>query len=165
MDAEFQVARTGSCTSSEAVPGSPRRFPAAWQACHVRGCTCVSQEGWLVHGPEQICSEHFGRASLSARRLFMSARNRLERIEAGRASEAVFERIVARGRYLQFCGLIETAHDHLDWAWDRIKREVGPSSADQDRPGEWDRPPLAPGAVGCNSSSVADASPSDIVRL
>jgi hypothetical protein len=150
MDAEFQVVQVESrFPSPEARPRSPRWSPAAWNNCHIRECTCGIREGWFAHGPEQICPEHFNLASPSTRRLFMSARNRLERIEAGRASEAVFEGIVARGRYLQFCGLIEAAHDHLDWAWERVKREVGASVADEERPFEGDSPALAPQTGGC----------------
>ena len=136
MDAEFRAARTEHRVrllrpSSE----SSRRLPADWKMCHVRGCACSSSDGWFVHGPEHICPEHLSRASASARQLFTSARNRLEQIERSRASEPVFEGIVARGRYLQFCGLIEAAHDHVDWAWERVKREIDSPDGDRGRPG------------------------------
>jgi hypothetical protein len=71
-----------------------------------------------------LCAEHFLLASVQSRTLLQSAARRLARLQRSWDDDAIFEQIAARGRYLAFCALLETAHHHVDRAWQRVRSEA-----------------------------------------
>jgi hypothetical protein len=92
--------------------------------CCIRGCTRGEAGEIGPRACEGICAEHWLLASAASRRLLRGAEARLEQLQRSWDDEEIFETIVARGRYLQFCVLIEAAHDYVDRARERVKAEI-----------------------------------------
>jgi hypothetical protein len=100
--------------------------------CCVPGCGRGTTHSALQTG-EGLCAEHFLLASVQSRSLLRSAAGRLARLQRSWDDDRVFDDVVARGRYLAFCMLLQTAHDHLDRAWERVRSEVLGATVDPDR--------------------------------
>jgi len=92
--------------------------------CCIPGCPCGQAGESAPQAREGICAEHLLLASAASRRLLRGAEARLERLQRSWDDDEVFEAIVARGRYLQLCTLIEAAHDRVDRARERVKAEI-----------------------------------------
>jgi hypothetical protein len=92
--------------------------------CCVPGCGGGREHVCAQHAGESLCAAHFSLASARSRRLWQSAAMRLAGLQRSWDDERVFEAIVVRGRHLAFCALLETAHDHADRAWRRLRLEV-----------------------------------------
>jgi hypothetical protein len=92
-------------------------------ACCVPGCGGGAHDVPLQTG-QGLCAAHLLLASVESRRLLQSAARRLARLQRSWDDDRVFEEIAARGRYLAFCALLETAHDHVDRAWVQVRSEV-----------------------------------------
>jgi hypothetical protein len=92
--------------------------------CLVPGCSCGLEQDRHALGPEAICQAHFRLASQPTRGLLLNSWKRLERLERCWANDQMFEQIRSRGRYLQFCAVLEAAHAHLNWAWEHLKQEI-----------------------------------------
>jgi hypothetical protein len=92
-------------------------------ACCVPGCGGRAHDVPLQTG-QGLCAAHLLLASVESRRLLQSAARRLARLQRNWDDDRVFEEIAVRGRYLAFCALLETAHDHVDRAWERIRSEI-----------------------------------------
>ncbi len=92
--------------------------------CCLPACPNEGIAGALTDGCEALCEEHFLMASPASRRALGRALTRLHRLEQSWGCEETFQRIVTRGRYLQFCALLEAAHDAVDRAWARVKLEA-----------------------------------------
>ena len=71
-----------------------------------------------------ICSDHLKMASRPALRALAHAKRRVAALERSFADSDTFDRVWKRGRYLQFCGLIESAHDRCDRACRALEREI-----------------------------------------
>ena len=78
---------------------------------------------------EGICSDHLKMASRPALRALAHAKRRVAALERSFADSDTFDRVWKRGRYLQFCGLIESAHDRCDRARIALKREITDAAA------------------------------------
>ena len=129
---------------SGADPVGVERMTIAIKCC-VPGCGESGMHGLPQIG-ERLCHQHFFLASAQSRGLLQSAARRLARLQRSWDDDSVFEEITVRGRYLAFCALLQTAHDHVDRAWDRVSSEV-PGAAD-------DLHPRSPGIAP--SSGVPD---------
>ena len=71
-----------------------------------------------------FCAAHLQLASASSRTLLQSAAKRLLKLQQSWDDETRFNAVVARGRYLAFCMLLQAAHDRLDRASARVAEEV-----------------------------------------
>ncbi len=92
-------------------------------ACCVPGCGGRAHDVPLETG-RGLCAKHLSLASVESRGLLQSAARRLARLRRSWDDERIFEEIAVRGRYLAFCAVLETAHDHVDRAWERVRSEV-----------------------------------------
>ena len=92
--------------------------------CCVPGCGGGTAPDVPPQSGEGLCEAHVLLASVESRRLLQSAARRLTRLQRSWDDDRVFEEITVRGRYLAFCALLETAHDHVDRAWERVRSEV-----------------------------------------
>jgi hypothetical protein len=92
--------------------------------CCVPGCGGGTAPDVPPQSSEGLCEAHVLLASVESRRLLQSAARRLTRLQRSWDDDRVFEEIAVRGRYLAFCALLETAHDHVDRAWERVRSEV-----------------------------------------
>jgi len=92
--------------------------------CCVPNCPHQGVAGLFAHGCEALCEGHYVMASTTSRKALDRARARLRRLQESWDQNETFEKIAARGRYLQFCALLEAAHDRVDRAWARIKLEA-----------------------------------------
>jgi hypothetical protein len=92
--------------------------------CCVPGCfnRCVATCPTLAN--EGICEDHLNLASEGAIRTFNHVCVCLDALEQSFADEDVCARVWARGRYLQFCLLIERAQDRVDTAWRLLKDDI-----------------------------------------
>jgi hypothetical protein len=93
-------------------------------ACCVPGCGGGRAHDFPMQTGEGLCAAHLLLASVGSRRRLQSAARRLARLQRSWGDDRVFEEIVVRGRYLALCALLETAHDHVDRAWERVRSEV-----------------------------------------
>jgi hypothetical protein len=73
---------------------------------------------------ESIAPEHYHLVSQSARRRKLQTQKRLAWLKERWNDEAYFEAVVASGRYLKFCTMIEWASDNDDRASRRIDEEA-----------------------------------------
>jgi hypothetical protein len=92
--------------------------------CCVPGCDGSRAHDVPVQTGPGLCAAHLLLASTQSRGLLQSAARRLARLERSWDDDRAFEEIAVRGRYLAFCALLETAHDHVDRAWERVRSEV-----------------------------------------
>jgi hypothetical protein len=92
--------------------------------CCVPGCGGGTTPDVPLQTGEGLCEAHVLLASIESRRLLQSAARRLARLQRSWDDDRVFEEIAVRGRYLAFCALLETAHDHVDRAWEQVRSEV-----------------------------------------
>ena len=92
--------------------------------CWVPGCGGGTAPDFSPQTGEGLCEAHVLLASIESRRRLQSAARRLARLQRSWDDDRVFEEIAVRGRYLAFCALLETAHDHVDRAWERVRSEV-----------------------------------------
>ena len=92
--------------------------------CCVSGCPHGCAEWCPPVGCEGVCDEHLGLAPEPALRTLRHARRRLDRLERGFADPAVFDQVFARGKYLQFCAVIETAQSRVETAWGAVKQDI-----------------------------------------
>jgi hypothetical protein len=93
-------------------------------ACCVPGCGGGSAHDFPLQTGQGLCAAHLSLAAVESRRLLQSAARRLARLQRSWDDDRIFEEIAVRGRYLAFCALLETAHDHVDRAWERVRSEV-----------------------------------------
>ena len=93
-------------------------------ACCVPGCGGGRAHDFPMQTGEGLCAAHLLLASVGSRGRLQSAARRLARLQRSWGDDRVFEEIVVRGRYLALCALLETAHDHVDRAWERVRSEV-----------------------------------------
>lgn len=93
-------------------------------ACCVPGCGGSRTHDVPLQTGQGPCAEHLLLASVDSRTLLQSAARRLARLQRSWDDDRVFEQIAGRGRYLAFCALLETAHDHVDRARERVRSEV-----------------------------------------
>lgn len=63
-------------------------------------------------------------AGKSALQALTHAKTRADALQRSFADQETFDCAWERGRYLQFCGLIESAHDRCDSAWSTLKAEI-----------------------------------------
>jgi hypothetical protein len=92
--------------------------------CCIPGCPRTAAENHIDHAHHATCAEHLLFASDASRQSLQFSRRRVDRLERSWHHDRTFRQIVARGRYLQLCALIEMAHERVDRAWERIKVEV-----------------------------------------
>jgi hypothetical protein len=93
-------------------------------ACCVPDCGGGRAHDFPLQTGEGVCAAHLLLASVGSRGRLQSAARRLARLQHSWDDDRVFEEIVVRGRYLALCALLETAHDHVDRAWERVRSEV-----------------------------------------
>ena len=93
-------------------------------ACCVPGCGGGRAQDFPLQTGEGLCAAHLLLASVGSRGRLQSAARRLARLRRSWDDERIFEEIAVRGRYLAFCAVLETAHDHVDRAWERVRSEV-----------------------------------------
>jgi hypothetical protein len=98
--------------------------------CCVPGCGHDRAPDFPRCTREGACAEHFSLAAPQARRLLHSAARRLACLQRSWDDEEVFEAIAVRGRYLAFCALLESAHDRVDRAWERVRSEILATAGD-----------------------------------
>ena len=110
-------------------------------ACCVPGCGGRAHDVPLETG-QGLCTAHLSLVSVESRRLLQSAARRLARLQRSWDDERIFEKIAVRGRYLAFCALLETAHDHVDRARERVRSEVLGAAGDL-HPGSPSIAPIA----------------------
>src|SRR2546421_9771865 len=91
--------------------------------CCMPGCLRTVAENPIDHAHHAMCAEHQLLASDASRRLLEVSRSRVDRLARSWHDDRTFSEIVARGRYLQLCALLEMAHERLDRAWERMKAE------------------------------------------
>ena len=92
-------------------------------ACCVPGCGGGKAHDFPPQTGEGLCAAHLLLASVGSRGRLQSAARRLARLQRSWDDDRVFEEIAVRGRYLALCALLETAHDHVDRAWERVRSE------------------------------------------
>jgi hypothetical protein len=99
-------------------------------ACCVPGCDGGRAHDFPLQTGQGLCAAHLSLAAVKSRTLLQSAARRLARLQRGWDDDRVFEEIAGRGRYLAFCALLETAHNHVDRAWERVRSEVLDAAGD-----------------------------------
>jgi len=99
-------------------------------ACCVPGCGGGSAQDFPLQIGHGLCAAHLSLTAVDSRRLLQSAARRLARLQRSWNDDRIFEEIAVRGRYLAFCALLETAHDHVDRAWERVRSEALGAASD-----------------------------------
>ncbi len=92
--------------------------------CCIADCRKPAVEPYASLADEGICADHLKMAGKSAFQALTNAKKCVEALERRFANQAVFDRAWKRGRYLQFCGLIESAHHRCDSAWAALKHDI-----------------------------------------
>src|SRR4029077_21045462 len=117
----------GAGTARACGPAGANRWSRSMNlstACCVTGCGGSRTHDVPLQTGQGPCAEHLLLASVDSRALLQSAARRLARLQRSWDDDRVFEEITGRGRYLAFCALLETAHDHVDRARERVRSEV-----------------------------------------
>jgi hypothetical protein len=92
--------------------------------CRIPGCSNEIAPELSARISDGFCPEHLLLASERSRRLLYAADRRLARLERSWDDQAVFNAIVARGRYLAFCMLLKAAQDRVERTWRDLAAEV-----------------------------------------
>lgn len=84
---------------------------------------------------EFVCDAHYAEAAPARRERLATAQRRLDKLRARWDDDHYFGEILARGRYLKFCALLEWAQENVDRAWSRVMLDVlGAEARGQDAP-------------------------------
>ena len=71
-----------------------------------------------------VCDAHHAMAAPALRRRLAQTQKRLDALRLKWDDDRYFGEVLARGRYLKFCALLEWAHENVDRAWSRLMLDI-----------------------------------------
>jgi hypothetical protein len=73
---------------------------------------------------DSVCAPHWELVSERTKQRVLRSASRLGRLEQLWADLGSFERLVAEGRYLKLCSLLDYAAEQAEASWSRLKLEL-----------------------------------------
>ena len=71
-----------------------------------------------------VCEDHYASAAPALRRRLETTQKRLVALREKWDDDRYFGEVLARGRYLKFCALLEWAQENVDRAWSRMMMDI-----------------------------------------
>jgi hypothetical protein len=89
-------------------------------------CFVLCESSAAIHSGfgEAVCAGHWELASVRTRRRVLRTASRLRRLEQLWTDLGSFEKLVAEGRYLKLCTLLDYAAEQAEVSWSRLKLEL-----------------------------------------
>jgi hypothetical protein len=93
------------------------------RVCCIVGCSrpCCSGD---MHPDEAVCAEHLEAASPAVLNRLKVASRRRGKVESYWRTDALYESVIASGRYLKLCDTTRGVSDQAESAWIRFKLDL-----------------------------------------
>ena len=104
--------------------GQPQSIPGLTGLCSVERCVSDFVTAGGTIGDWSLCPEHYLAASRNSRRRHIRALFWQAAIQKCFSEHAIYERIVASGRYAKLCGMAENAAKRVDETWRMVVLEA-----------------------------------------
>lgn len=95
-----------------------------FNTCCVPGCQGVKIGATHQQFEDFVCDAHLEAAAPALRQRLKLTQKRLAALRDKWDDDRYFGDVLARGRYLKFCALLEWAQENVDSAWSRLMLDI-----------------------------------------
>lgn len=95
-----------------------------FNTCCVPGCPNSDVGASHEEFGDFVCGQHYAAGAPALRERLRVTQKRLAALRAKWDDDRYFGEILARGRYLKFCALLEWAQENVDSAWSRLMLDI-----------------------------------------